>query len=166
MPMKPQKQMTANDKPPSSPALLIEIQRADNACYIPTDAQLQQWLYAACCPDAAGHEVCLRIVDREEMTELNRRFRHKNQATNVLSFPADIPEELALPLLGDIVICADVLAEQAREQGKTADAHWAHICIHGLLHLQGYDHINDQDAQIMETLETQILADLGYDSPY
>lgn len=146
--------------------LIIEIQQASTATGLPSDAQLEQWLNAAAQPGIDDYEVCLRIVDTAEITELNSQYRHKDKPTNVLSFPADIPEELALPLLGDIVICADVVRNEAQQQQKALDAHWAHMCIHGMLHLQGFDHIDDDDAEQMETLETEILAGLGYASPY
>ncbi|HEY9032811.1 MAG TPA: rRNA maturation RNase YbeY [Pseudomonadales bacterium] len=147
-------------------ALDITIQHASDCPGVPADSLLESWLNAACLDKGDNPEVCLRIVDRDEITALNRDYRGKNQPTNVLSFPADLPEELALPLLGDIVICAGVIADEAAEQGKPLDAHWAHMCIHGMLHLQGYDHQQEQQAIEMETLETDILAGLGYASPY
>lgn len=147
-------------------ALNIEIQQASTASNIPSDAQLEAWLNAACLPECDEFEVCLRIVDSEEIQALNAQYRHKDKPTNVLSFPADIPEELDLPLLGDIVICVQVVEAEAIEQGKTLDAHWAHMCVHGMLHLQGFDHIDDEEAEEMEALETTILAGLGYASPY
>lgn len=146
--------------------LIIDIQHASSSTDIPSDTQLQQWLNAAALPESEGFELCLRIVDSDEITALNHQYRHKNQATNVLSFPADIPAELNLPLLGDIVICAEVVKQEAEEQNKHDDAHWAHMCIHGMLHLQGYDHIEDDEATVMEALEVKILQTLGYTSPY
>lgn len=146
--------------------LIIDIQHACEAQDVPGDAQLEQWLNAAVQPGFDDFELCLRIVDADEITALNSQYRHKEKPTNVLSFPADIPEELALPLLGDIVICADVVRTEAQQQEKTSEAHWAHMCIHGMLHLQGFDHIDDDEATEMETLETRILAGLGYASPY
>lgn len=146
--------------------LIIDIQHACSEQHLPSDALLQQWLNAAAQSDTDGFEVCLRIVDTDEITELNHLYRQKNKATNVLSFPADIPAELNLPLLGDIVICAQVVKQEAEEQNKEWLAHWAHMCVHGMLHLQGYDHIEDGEANIMEALEIQILQHLGYTSPY
>lgn len=147
--------------------LVIDIQHASDSPDLPADKQLEKWLQAAWLgKPTQDSEVCLRIVGCEEMTVLNSRYRGKDKPTNVLSFPADIPAELALPLLGDIVICADIVAEQATQQEKTASAHWAHMCVHGMLHLQGHDHQNEADALEMETLETHILAELGYASPY
>ncbi len=100
------------------------------------------------------------------MTDLNGRYRDKPQPTNVLSFPSELPDELALPLLGDIVICAPVVNREAEQQGKSPAAHWAHMAVHGTLHLLGYDHIENEDAQRMESLETRILARMGLPCPY
>lgn len=111
-------------------------------------------------------ELTVRLVDIDEMTTLNQSYRGKSGPTNVLSFPAELPPELALPLLGDIVICAPVVIREAREQQKTAQAHWAHMTVHGTLHLLGYDHLEDEEAQQMEALETNILHSLNFDSPY
>src|SRR5690554_8049362 len=97
--------------------------------------------------------------------DLNHRYRGKNSPTKVLSFPADLPPELGLPLLGDLVVCADVVAREAAEQGKTPSAHWAHMLVHGTLHLLGYDHINDAEAEVMEALETAIVTALGFAPP-
>jgi probable rRNA maturation factor len=147
-------------------ALEIEFQIATEHAALPSEQQMQTWLNAAAQPEFANFEVCVRIVDEQEITELNRDYRQKDKATNVLSFPADIPEELNIPLLGDIVICAAVVEQEAQEQNKTAEQHWAHMCVHGLLHLQGFDHIEDQEAEQMESLEINILAKLGFPSPY
>jgi len=114
----------------------------------------------------ADTELCVRIVDEDEMTQLNQQFRDKEKSTNVLSFPADIHEELEINLLGDIAICAPVIEREANEQGKTLEAHYAHMSVHGALHLAGYDHIEDSDAEQMEALEIKILNRLGYNNPY
>ncbi len=108
----------------------------------------------------------LRIVDEEEMQALNQQFRNKNQPTNVLSFSCELPPGVELELLGDIVICAPVVVREAQEQSKDQMAHWAHMVIHGCLHLLGYDHIDDADAEVMEALETAILKELAYPAPY
>lgn len=114
--------------------------------------------------------VDIRIVGREEGRELNAHYRDKDYATNVLSFPADLPEALLAELderpIGDLAICADVVATEAREQGKPLAAHWAHMIVHGSLHLLGYDHIEADDAARMEPLELEILSCLGIDNPY
>ena len=107
------------------------------------------------------------LVDEAEGRELNRTWRQKDYATNVLSFPADVPDELLdIPLLGDLVICVAVVEREAAEQGKELEAHWAHLVIHGCLHLLGYDHIDDDEAEEMETLEQTLLAELGHPDPY
>jgi probable rRNA maturation factor len=114
----------------------------------------------------AQPEVSLCIVDRETMRELNHRYRHQDRATNVLSFPSDLPTDVPLAHLGDIVVCAPLLDDEARQQGKAIAAHWAHLLIHGTLHLLGYDHIDDAEAARMEALETRALATLGWPCPY
>jgi probable rRNA maturation factor len=111
-------------------------------------------------------EVSIRIVDAEEGQALNRQYRGRDYATNVLSFEADLPPGVNLPLIGDLVICAPVVAREAAEQGKKANDHWAHLTIHGTLHLLGYDHIEDGEAEEMEALETRILKGLGIADPY
>ncbi len=116
--------------------------------------------------DASDAEVVVRLVGEAEGRRLNREFRGRDRATNVLSFPFEPPPGVELDHLGDLVICAPVVAREATAQGKSPEAHWAHMVVHGMLHLQGYDHQNDDQAAIMEGLETQILAGLGYPAPY
>jgi probable rRNA maturation factor len=111
-------------------------------------------------------EVAIRIVDADEGRALNLQYRGRDYATNVLSFPADLPPGLNLPLIGDLVICAPVVAREAAEQGKKPADHWAHLTIHGTLHLLGYDHIEEAEAEAMEGLETRVLAGLGIADPY
>lgn len=111
-------------------------------------------------------ELAIRLVDTTEGRALNRDYRGKDYATNVLSFPADMPPELKLPQLGDLAICAPVVLKEAAEQGKLPRDHWAHMTIHGVLHLLGYDHLEDREAAAMEALETRILAGLGIADPY
>jgi probable rRNA maturation factor len=153
---------------PNDMAYQLDIEVACEGVSLPPEASLQTWLSAAldaaqADPDA---EVSVCIVDEAESQALNAQYRHKDYPTNVLSFPADIPAELGIPLLGDLVICAPVVAREAAEQGKTPEAHWAHMLVHGALHLLGYDHIDDADAEEMEGLETQILTRLGFPPPY
>lgn len=140
----------------------------DNACaaYMPDNAALKRWVVAALATRRANAELSLRIVDDAEMRELNHRYRGADYATNVLSFPAELPPELKLPHLGDIVICAAVVEREAQEQHKSRDAHWAHMIVHGTLHLLGYDHVEDTDADIMEALEIAILRELNFANPY
>jgi probable rRNA maturation factor len=135
---------------------------------VPEEDDLRSWICAALDHHGSGKdaEVCLRLVGEAEMTTLNSDYRGKSGPTNVLSFPAGLPPELALPLLGDIVICAPVVAREAAEQGKPLAAHWAHMAVHGSLHLLGHDHIEEADAATMEALETIILAQLGFPCPY
>lgn len=111
-------------------------------------------------------ELAIVLADDGTVRELNRRYRGQDKPTNVLSFPADLPADLDLPLLGDLVICAPVVAREAAEQGKSLQAHWAHLVIHGCLHLLGHDHIEEDEAEAMEALERQLLAGLGYPDPY
>lgn len=148
----------------------IVVQREDDAGDAPDDGQLGQWADAALDATGGHGEVTVRIVGRSESRALNADYRDKDKPTNVLSFPFEAPEGLpadALPdILGDLVICAAVVAEEAAEQGKTLSAHWAHMVVHGILHLLGHDHIDDNDAEIMENLERQIMASLGFADPY
>ena len=133
----------------------------------PSLAQLQLWCSKGLSPRCADSELTIRLVDDAEARELNNTWRHKDYATNVLSFPADIPDGLLdIPLLGDLVICVAVVEHEAAEQGKELAAHWAHLVIHGCLHLLGYDHIDDDEATEMEDLERKLLAELGYADPY
>jgi len=112
------------------------------------------------------YELTVRIVDKNEIQTLNKTYRHKDKPTNVLSFPFEAPPQIQLPLLGDLVICHEVVVEEALVQQKTIEHHWAHMVIHGVLHLKGYDHIDDSDARIMENLEIQILEKLHISDPY
>ena len=133
---------------------------------IPNDALLELWIRAALDTRRNDAEIALRIVDEAEIAELNREYRGKDYATNVLSFPADLPPELNLPHLGDIVVCAQIVEREAAAQHKTPEAHWAHMVVHGTLHLLGYDHIDDDEADAMEQLEIDILRTLNYPNPY
>ena len=137
---------------------------------VPAAASFRKWVAAALADRAGEADVAIRVVDEEEGRSLNRQYRGKDHPTNVLSFPADLPEGLPdgvrLPLLGDLVICAPVVEREAREQGKPLATHYAHLTVHGVLHLLGWDHENDRDAERMEQRERQILATLGIGDPY
>ena len=124
------------------------------------------WVRAALPDGNAPVELVIRIVDGAESRQLNRDYRGKDSPTNVLSFPFEAPAQLSSPLLGDLVICAPVVADEARDQGKPLLAHWAHMVVHGVLHLRGYDHRNDAEAGYMEGLEREILQKLHFSDPY
>ena len=132
--------------------------------------QLIMWATTALQSQLDSAELTIRLIAADEMQLLNHQYRQQNKPTNVLSFPSEIPAEimaeLELPYLGDIVICPEVLHEESHEQGKEPHFHWAHIVIHGVLHLLGYDHINDNDAEIMQNLEIAILTKLNFPNPY
>lgn len=135
---------------------------------IPSTAKLKQWAKQALQAKLSDAELTIRIVDKAEIQTLNSTYRHKDKPTNVLSFPFETPPDVDIetPILGDIVICAEVILEEARDQKKTLEAHWAHMIVHGILHLLGYDHENDADATIMENEEIEILKKLGFSNPY
>ncbi|MCG7899904.1 MAG: rRNA maturation RNase YbeY [Candidatus Thiodiazotropha lotti] len=145
----------------------LEIQRiVEDSEASPSDRQLSAWAEAALGESDHQVEMVIRIVDESESRQLNRDYRGMDKPTNVLSFPFESPPEVALPLLGDLVICAPVVSAEARQQNKTLEAHWAHMVVHGTLHLQGYDHQDDQQAQLMEDKERQILQALNFSNPY
>ncbi len=144
----------------------IELQAVFASPDQPSLQQLQQWVDLALENSGQDTEIVIRIVDEQESQMLNEQYRHKQGPTNILSFPVEIPEGIELDLLGDMVICAPVVAKEALEQQKKLADHWAHIVIHGVLHLLGYDHIDDDDAELMESKETAILKKLHIDNPY
>lgn len=133
---------------------------------LPTQKQCTAWFKAALPPSITEAEVTLKIVDTEEGAWLNQAYREKQGPTNVLSFPYQVPGQPKHRLLGDLVICAPLVQQEAEAQGKSVEAHWAHLIVHGTLHLLGYDHIEKKEAEIMEGLEIQILKQLGFPSPY
>ena len=147
-------------------SVFIDLQVASENNNLPTEEQLTLWATSAIGDQREESEISIRIVDTEEGQSLNHQWRNKDYATNVLSFPSDLPPELNLPLLGDLVICAPVVEREAKEQNKSTSSHWAHMVIHGTLHLLGYDHIEEAEAVEMEGLETQVMQSLGYDDPY
>ena len=148
-------------------SIFVDLQIAtENIEGLPTEEQIVQWVTAAVQPEGDEVEMTVRIVDEVESHELNLTYRGKDRPTNVLSFPFECPDEVELPLLGDLVICRQVVEREAAEQEKPLMAHWAHMVVHGSLHLLGYDHIEDDEAEEMESLETQIMQGLGLDDPY
>jgi probable rRNA maturation factor len=148
-------------------SLCVDIQSASTGP-VPSEDDIRSWITAALAGliQRKETEISVRLVDTEEMTTLNETYRGVAGPTNVLSFPSDLPDELQLPLLGDIVICAPVVRAEAAQQGKSLTAHWAHMAVHGTLHLLGYDHITEGEAATMEALESAILARLDYPCPY
>jgi probable rRNA maturation factor len=147
----------------------VDLQVAvEDAGGIPEASTLEKWAEAAL--EAGGRsedaELTVRVVGEDEIHALNRDYRHVDRTTNILSFPFECPPEVKLPLIGDLVICMSVLRREAKEQNKTLDEHFAHLVVHGCLHLIGYDHIEPADAAVMEPLEIKALAALGYDNPY
>ncbi|MBL0164373.1 MAG: rRNA maturation RNase YbeY [Xanthomonadales bacterium] len=135
---------------------------------LPQRASFLQWVEATLhmAKRRGNSELSIRLADADEGHSLNRQYRQRDYPTNVLSFPVELPAGVKLPLLGDLVICAPVVAREAHEQGKSLRDHHAHMTVHGTLHLLGYDHENDDDATRMESLERKILAALGIADPY
>lgn len=146
--------------------IALDIQRVIETAELPTDEQFQRWAESALGQYNKPFELTIRIVDNEESQMLNHQYRGKDKPTNVLSFPFEVPDGIELSLLGDLVICVPVVASEAIEQQKSLEAHWAHMVIHGCLHLLGYDHISDDEAEEMESLEIDILSKLGFNNPY
>ncbi|MCQ4165187.1 rRNA maturation RNase YbeY [Tahibacter harae] len=150
--------------------LSLHLSRAPGlpAAGIPRSDSFQRWVQAALqvARRRRASELAIRLVDAAEGRELNHHYRGRDYATNVLSFPADLPPGLRLPLLGDLIICAPVVAREAAEQGKPLRSHYAHMTVHGVLHLLGYDHMADAEAERMEALERKALAGLGIADPY
>ena len=144
----------------------ITLQIIASNTFIPSRYFLQRWVNNALSNQIGSSLVNIRLVSKKESAELNSTYRHKKGPTNILSFPFEPPPEISSPFLGDLVICAALVNQQAQQQAKTRLAHWAHLVIHGCLHLTGYDHIYDKDAIKMETVEIQLLEDLGYENPY
>ena len=143
----------------------LDLQMAFDGAGVPKEALFEAWAEKAWQGENPT-EVTLRIVGNDESRELNHQYRDKDKPTNVLSFPFEAPAGITVPLAGDLVICAPVVEQEAREQSKDAVAHWAHMVVHGMLHLQGYDHIEDNEAEVMEALEIRLLAQLGFANPY
>jgi len=144
----------------------LDLQIAVSHRVLPTQAEFETWVRTAIGQTMAEVELTIRIVEVAESQQLNLTYCGKDRPTNVLSFPFEAPPEVQLPLLGDLVICAQVVEQEAIEQNKPLNAHWAHMVIHGCLHLLGYDHIIDEEADEMESLETQLVEGLRFTDPY
>jgi probable rRNA maturation factor len=144
----------------------IAVQIARGVGAVPRAAELRRWARAARTAAGSCGELCIRIVDEAEMADLNGRFRQRAGTTNVLSFEGDVEPGGATRLLGDVVICAPVVRREATAQGKCPADHFAHLVVHGVLHLAGYDHVAARDARVMERCEVAILAELGIADPY
>jgi len=147
-------------------AIRLALQYACGSADLPTHRAVIKWIRAALTRRCASAEITVRIVDETEGADLNRRWRKRRGATNVLSFPSEGLYHAAPAFLGDIVICAPVVMREAHEQLKSPEAHWAHLIVHGVLHLLGYDHQRQREAAAMEKLEQDILKRLGYPNPY
>lgn len=144
----------------------VDIQRIYQKQELPTDAQFNEWVDAALSDENQDCECVIRIVDETESSTLNQLYRQKPGPTNILSFIFEPPENIDLQLLGDLVICASVIIREAQQQNKTSNDHWAHIVVHGVLHLQGYDHKEEKEAEKMEKREIVILKKLNMTNPY
>ena len=148
----------------------FEIQRATTSVNTPDDEQFECWINAVVPVRDCRFSLTIRIVDEQEAQRFNLEYRNRDYATNVLSFPAELPEGLPAEVrqsqLGDLLICAPVVEREASEQKKLEDDHWAHLTIHGILHLMGYDHEQPDEAVVMESLETEILKKIGVSDPY
>jgi len=132
----------------------------------PPASDFKKWASAALAGKKEGAQLTIRVVHEKESTYLNEHYRHKNGPTNVLSFPAEYAEDIPVSHIGDIVICSPIVFNEAKTQNKDPKAHWAHLTVHGILHLLGYDHTNEQDASEMESCEINILKQIGFTNPY
>lgn len=144
----------------------VDVQYATSAAGMPDVERFTHWVGLVLKGRRERAELTIRIVGRAESAALNAQYRHKQGPTNVLSFPFESPPGLPLDLLGDIVICAELVADEAAAQGKAPESHWAHLTIHGVLHLLGFDHITPAQASEMEGYEIQVMQQLGYENPY
>lgn len=146
----------------------LDLQIACDNDQLPSQEDFEKWAMLALTnrTELEDPELTIRITGSEESQQLNHEYRGKDKPTNVLSFPFEAPPEVPLPLLGDLVICVEVVEQEAKEQNKPLNHHWAHMVIHGCLHLLGYDHITDNEAEEMESIETELLAQLKIADPY
>lgn len=161
--------MKGQREPPSTKRMAtVHFENASDSDSVPAEQDFERWVEAAlkAINLSADSELSIRIVSSQESQALNSQYRNKDKPTNVLSFPCELPEGIDIPLLGDLAICASLVQEEALEQHKSDTAHWAHLVVHGTLHLCGYDHIDDTEAEEMEALEILILKTLGFKNPY
>ncbi len=149
-------------------SISIVLQKVSASADVPALSQLEKWVESTLTKVSAplDTEITIRIVDEDESASLNEEYRHKKGPTNILSFPDDPIPGFDSTSLGDLVVCAPLVTKEAQDQNKTSEAHWAHLIVHGVLHLLGYDHVEDQEAEVMEALEIDILKTLGYGNPY
>ena len=159
---------TALRKSPAmtEPTVALEVQWASDQTPLPEAADFERWVQAALEGLEGPVELVIRVVDEAEGQQLNQRYRNRDKPTNVLSFPFEVPAGVECDHLGDLVVCAPVVVREAQEQGKSLNNHWAHLVIHGVLHLCGYDHQTEDEAQQMESREKTILHGLGIEDPY
>lgn len=146
--------------------ITLDLQIATEDVELPSSEQFQLWLEAALSQHSSDLELTIRLVNADESRQLNHQYRQKDNPTNILSFPFEVPEGIELNLLGDLVICSEIVIQEAKEQTKNVNDHWAHLVIHGCLHLLGYDHVEENEAIEMESIETTLLSTLGIDNPY
>jgi len=144
----------------------VDLQIACEDENLPSHKDFQHWVEATLLPFNKPFELTIRLVGNEESQQLNSQYRGKDKPTNVLSFPFEVPEGIELNLLGDLIICVPVVRQEAMAQQKSLNAHWAHMVVHGCLHLLGFDHIDDTEAEEMEALETKVITSLGFPEPY
>lgn len=147
-------------------AIELELQIASDAQTLPHPSQFKEWVSRTLANRYDDLELTIRIVDEEEMIHLNEAFRNKQGPTNVLAFPGEINPDFEMHSLGDVIICAPIVQLESERAGINILEHWAHMVVHGTLHLLGYDHVIPKDAKVMESLETKIMTDLGYNAPY
>jgi probable rRNA maturation factor len=153
--------------PQGKPRLELNLQRAAASPGLPGAVDIRRWALAALAGfERPRAELGVRLVEEDEGAELNERYRGKQGPTNVLSFPFEDPPGVETDIIGDLVICAPVVQREAAERNMPPQAHWAHMVVHGVLHLRGYDHERDDDARVMEALESEIMTGLGYEDPY
>lgn len=144
----------------------VDIQHSDNIGSVPSNDEVASWVRSVLLRQNCSASVSVRFVDEVEIRSLNKQYRGLDEPTNVLSFPCDMCDEFGLRILGDIVVCEPVVNREALEQGKSPGDHWAHIVVHGLLHLLGFDHAEDRQAQEMENLEVSLLKEMEVNDPY